>query len=208
MSSMRIKICGITSVKQALEVAKAGADAIGLVFYKNSPRCVSVSVAQAIVDQLPPFVSSVGLFVNHTEEEVRETIKQVPLDYLQFHGDESPEFCAQFNHPFIKAIRVKEGVDLVQYAVNFSKAKALLLDAYLDGVPGGTGKTFDWQLIPSGLSKPIILSGGLNVDNVQQAIKAVNPWAVDVSSGVEHSPGIKDIHKCQAFIQGARNETL
>ncbi|HQT81578.1 MAG: N-(5'-phosphoribosyl)anthranilate isomerase [Ferrovum sp. 37-45-19] len=205
---MRIKICGITDVDQARAVAKAGADAIGLVFYEKSPRRVSRLTAQTIVDALPPFVSSVGLFVNHTTEQVWQILEQVSLDYLQFHGDESPAFCQQFKRPYIKAIRVKEDVDLVQYTVDFNTAKALLVDAYQEGVPGGTGRTFDWRLIPRELSKLIILSGGLTPENVGQAIKAVKPWAVDVSSGVEQSPGIKDINKCQAFIQGARNEAV
>lgn len=205
---MRVKICGITSIEQALVVATLGADAIGLVFYEKSPRHVTIATAQAIVDALPPFVSSVGLFVNHDKAKVEDVLQQIPLDYLQFHGDETPEFCEQFNRPYIKAIRVKEGIDLVQYAVDFKKAKALLVDAYLDGVPGGTGKTFDWQLIPRELPKSVILSGGLTPNNVRQAIKAVTPWAVDVSSGVEQSPGIKDIDKCRAFIQGARYEAV
>ncbi len=205
---MRVKICGITSIEQALAVATLGADAIGLVFYEKSPRHVTIATAQAIVDALPPFVSSVGLFVNHDKAKVEDVLQQIPLDYLQFHGDETPEFCEQFNRPYIKAIRVKEGIDLVQYAVDFKKAKALLVDAYLDGVPGGTGKTFDWQLIPRELPKSVILSGGLTPNNVRQAIKAVTPWAVDVSSGVEQSPGIKDIDKCRAFIQGARYEAV
>ncbi len=205
---MRVKICGITSIEQALAVATLGADAIGLVFYEKSPRHVTIATAQAIVDALPPFVSSVGLFVNHDKAKVEDVLQQIPLDYLQFHGDETPEFCEQFNRPYIKAIRVKEGIDLVQYAVDFKKAKALLVDAYLDGVPGGTGKTFDWQLIPRELPKSVILSGGLTPNNVRQAIKAVTPWAVDVSSGVEQSPGIKDIDKCRAFIQGVRYEAV
>jgi phosphoribosylanthranilate isomerase len=205
---MRVKLCGITSIEQALAVATLGADAIGLVFYEKSPRHVTIATAQAIVDALPPFVSSVGLFVNHDKAKVEDVLQQIPLDYLQFHGDETPEFCEQFNRPYIKAIRVKEGIDLVQYAVDFKKAKALLVDAYLDGVPGGTGKTFDWQLIPRELPKSVILSGGLTPNNVRQAIKAVTPWAVDVSSGVEQSPGIKDIDKCRAFIQGARYEAV
>ncbi len=201
---MRVKICGITSIEQALAIAKLGADAIGLVFYEKSPRYVTIATAQAMVAALPPFVSSVGLFVNHDKDTVEDVLQQIPLDYLQFHGDEPPEFCGQFNRPYIKAVRVKEGIDLVQYAVEFKKAKALLVDAYLDGIPGGTGKTFDWRLIPQELPLPVILSGGLTPNNVKEAIKAVMPWAVDVSSGVEQSPGIKDIDKCHAFIQGAR----
>lgn len=202
----RIKICGITRAEDALAAAHCGADAIGLVFYERSPRHVSIAQAAQLAAALPPFVSAVGLFVNATEAFVREAMAQVPLDLLQFHGDESPEFCAQFTRPYLKAIRVKAGVDLLQCASDFRTAKGLLLDAHVEGIPGGTGATFDWSLIPEHMPLPVILSGGLAAENVAAAIKQVRPYAVDVSSGVEASKGIntlkgiKDAAKIAAFI--------
>lgn len=201
----RIKICGITRVEDALAAAAAGADAIGLVFYAPSPRAVDAAQAAAIVAALPPFVSAVGLFVNAGESEIRDTMARVPLDLLQFHGDEAPEFCGRFGHPFLKAARVRPGVDLLEYARLFTAARGLLLDAFVPGTHGGTGATFDWGLIPSGLSLPVVLSGGLTPDNVGEAVRRVRPWAVDVSSGVEARPGIKDPAKIAAFIRGVRN---
>jgi len=199
-SVTRIKICGITRVEDALAAAQAGADAIGLVFYERSPRHVSIAQAAQLAAALPPFVSVVGLFVNAEAALVREVLAQVSLDLLQFHGDESPEYCAQFGKPYLKAIRVKAGVDLLQCASDFRGAKGLLLDAYMEGIPGGTGATFDWNLIPRQLSLPVILSGGLAAENVAAAIEQVRPYAVDVSSGVEASKGIKDVAKIAAFI--------
>ena len=196
----RIKICGITRVEDALVAARSGADAIGLVFYERSPRHVAVQQAAQLAAALPPFVTTVGLFVNAEAAFVREVLAQVPLDLLQFHGDESPEYCTQFAKPYIKAIRVKAGVDLLQCAANFCSAKGLLLDAYMEGIPGGTGATFDWGLIPPRLPLPVILSGGLDAENVAAAIEQVRPYAVDVSSGVEASKGIKDAAKIAAFI--------
>jgi phosphoribosylanthranilate isomerase len=196
----RIKICGITRVQDALAVAAGGADAIGLVFYKPSPRYVSIALAAELARALPPFVTTVGLFVNAAPELVREVLAAVPLDVLQFHGDESPEYCAQFGKPYLKAIRVKAGVDLLQCAADFSSAQGLLLDAFVEGIPGGTGASFDWALIPKNLTVPVILSGGLDAENVAAAIKQVRPYAVDVSSGVEVSKGIKDATKIAAFI--------
>jgi phosphoribosylanthranilate isomerase len=196
----RIKICGITRVQDALAVAAGGADAIGLVFYKPSPRYVSIALAAELARALPPFVTTVGLFVNAAPELVREVLAAVPLDVLQFHGDESPDYCAQFGKPYLKAIRVKAGVDLLQCAADFSSAQGLLLDAFVEGIPGGTGASFDWALIPKNLTVPVILSGGLDAENVAAAIKQVRPYAVDVSSGVEVSKGIKDATKIAAFI--------
>ena len=196
----RVKICGITRVEDALAAASSGADAIGLVFYERSPRHVSVEQAVQLVAVLPPFVTVVGLFVNADAAFVREVLARVPLDMLQFHGDESPEFCAQFARPYLKAIRVKAGVDLLQCASDFRSARGLLLDAHVEGVPGGTGVSFDWTLIPNRLPLPVILSGGLDAANVPAAIKQVQPYAVDVSSGVEASKGIKDAAKIAAFI--------
>lgn len=196
----RVKICGITRAEDALAVARNGADAIGLVFYEKSPRHVSIGLAAQLAAALPPFVSVVGLFVDADAALVREVLARVPLDLLQFHGDETPDYCAQFGKPYLKAIRVKAGVDLLQCASDFRGAKGLLLDAHVDGVPGGTGVAFDWTLIPRRLSLPLILSGGLDTENVSAAIKQVRPYAVDVSSGVEANKGIKDAAKIVAFI--------
>lgn len=197
----RVKICGITRVEDALSVAHNGADAIGLVFYDHSPRHVSIARAEQVVAALPPFITVVGLFVNPEPEYVREVLEFVPLDLLQFHGDETPTFCLQFDRPYLKAIRVKAGVDLLQCAAQFATAKGLLLDAYVEGVPGGTGASFDWALIPENFPLPVILSGGLNAENVAAAIEQVQPYAVDVSSGVEASKGIKDAAKIARFMQ-------
>ncbi|GAO36320.1 N-(5'-phosphoribosyl)anthranilate isomerase [Sulfuricella sp. T08] len=201
----RIKICGITRREDALACAHAGADAIGLVFYPPSPRHVEAAQAAMIARALPPFITTVGLFVNPTAKQVEAVLNEVHLDVLQFHGDEPPEFCARFGVPYLKAIRVKAGVDLVQCAIRYQEAQGLLLDAYVEGTPGGTGQSFDWELIPAGLPLPVILSGGLEPANVADAIRRVKPWAVDVSSGVEASKGIKDVAKIAAFIKGVRS---
>ena len=202
----RIKICGITRGEDALVCAQAGADAIGLVFYPPSPRYVAAAQAAMIARALPPFITTVGLFVNPAAEQVEAVLNEVHLDVLQFHGDEPPEFCAGFGLPYLKAIRVKAGVDLVQCAIRYQEAQGLLLDAYVEGTPGGTGQSFDWELIPTELPLPVILSGGLVAANVADAIRRVRPWAVDVSSGVEASKGIKDAAKIAAFIEGVRKE--
>jgi phosphoribosylanthranilate isomerase len=201
----RIKICGIREPAHARVAARAGADAIGLVFHAASPRAVDVASAQAIVAALPPFVASVGLFVDAEESRVRDVLARVPLDLLQFHGDEPPEYCERFNRPYLRAVRMAEGVDLLEWARRFPHAKALLLDAHVPGEPGGTGRTFDWGRIPRQLPVPIVLSGGLTPENVAEAIRAVRPWAVDVSSGVESSRGVKDPAKIVQFIAGARS---
>jgi len=198
---VRVKICGITRVEDALTAVKNGADAIGLVFYAASPRNVTISQAQEIANKIPAFVSVVGLFVNAEASFINEVISQVKIDLLQFHGDETPEECAQYARPFIKAIRVKIDTNLVQCSKDFSAAKALLLDTYTEGVAGGTGHVFDWNLIPKQLAKSVILAGGLNAGNVAQAIQQVSPYAVDVSGGVEISKGIKDAAKIAAFMQ-------
>lgn len=204
MSAVRSKICGITRIEDALAAVDAGADAIGLVFYPPSPRAVSVVQARAIIAALPPFVTTVGLFVNASRCELNETLEAVGLDLLQFHGDETPEDCEGYHRPFIKALRVKPGDDIAAACRVYSKASGLLLDAYVPGVPGGTGETFDWGLIPKDLSKPVILAGGLSPDNVAQAIAQVRPYAVDVSGGVELHKGIKDHGKIRAFMKAVR----
>ena len=198
---VRVKICGITSVQDALTAVKHGADAIGLVFYAPSSRNVSIAQAQEIARQIPAFVSVVGLFVNAEASFINKVISQVKINLLQFHGDETPEACSQFSLPFIKAIRVKPDTNLIQCAIDFSAAKALLLDTYTEGLMGGTGHVFDWDLIPKQMAKPVILAGGLTADNVAQAIQKVQPYAVDVSGGVEMSKGIKDADKIAAFMQ-------
>ena len=205
---VRVKICGITRVEDGLSCARLGADAIGLVFYAPSPRHVQVEQARAIMAALPPFITTVGLFVDAAPNEVQAVLAELPLDVLQFHGAEPADYCASFRRPYLKALRVKPGVDLVQYASAYRSAQALLLDAHVEGVAGGTGQVFDWGLIPRDLPLPIILSGGLNSENVAQGIRRLQPAAVDVSSGVEATKGIKDVAKIAAFMQGVRNASL
>jgi phosphoribosylanthranilate isomerase len=200
----RVKICGITRVEDALAVAQAGADALGLVFHEKSPRHVTVQQAARVVAAVPPFVTVVGLFVNPSEDEVREVLRQVPLDVLQFHGEEGPEFCASFGRSWIKAIRVRSGVDLIQCAARYADAQGLLLDAFVEGAHGGTGASLDWALIPQAMPLPVILAGGLHPGNVAEAIRLVRPYAVDVSSGVEAGKGIKVAAKIAAFINEVR----
>ena len=201
----RVKVCGITRVEDGLAAARVGVDAVGFVFYPGSPRYVAPERARDIAAMLPPFVSTVGLFVDADAATVAATLRAIRLDYLQFHGAESPEFCAQFDVPFLKAVRVKPGVDLLQYAITFSAAKALLLDAFVAGMHGGTGQGFDWQLIPLNMPIPVILSGGLAPGNIAEAVRTVRPWAVDVSSGVEAKKGVKDAEKIEQFMRGVRN---
>lgn len=200
-----VKICGMTRVEDALAAAHAGAHAIGLVFAKASPRLVDVDKAASIVRALPPFVTSVALFVNPEPGQVRDVIQRVRPQMLQFHGDETPDFCAGFDLPFLKAVRMGAGVDLLQYARLYGAARGLLLDAFVEGVHGGTGAVFDWSLIPLNFPLPLVLAGGLDPGNVGEAVRRVRPWAVDVSSGVESSRGIKDAAKVAAFIRGVRD---
>jgi phosphoribosylanthranilate isomerase len=200
-----VKICGITRPEDALAAARAGAHAIGLVFYARSPRHVTPARAAEIIRVVPPFVTTVGLFVNAAAEEVRAALAEAPLALLQLHGEETPEFCRQFKRPYIKAVRMKAGVDLLQYAQDYHDAKALLLDNYVEGLHGGSGVAFDWSLIPRGMPLPVILSGGLTPENVTEAVRRVRPSAVDVSSGVESAKGIKDAQKIAAFIKGVRS---
>jgi phosphoribosylanthranilate isomerase len=201
-----VKICGITRTQDAQAAVRFGAHALGFVFYANSPRNIAAVRAAELVKALPPFVTTVGLFVDPVASEVKSVLEQVRLDLLQFHGEEPPAFCEQFGTPYIKAVRVKAGVDLLQYAQRYATtARGLLLDAFVDGTHGGTGTAFDWSLIPRDLPLPVILSGGLNPANVAAAIRAVAPCAVDVSSGVEASPGIKDPQKIAAFMKEVRS---
>ncbi|WP_278397420.1 phosphoribosylanthranilate isomerase [Stutzerimonas kunmingensis] len=205
MSVVRSKICGITRVDDALTAAKAGADAIGLVFYAKSSRAVDVRQAREIVAALPPFVTTVGLFVNASRCEINEILDAVPLDMLQFHGDETPAQCEGFHRPWFKAIRVGNGEDIEAQVARYANASGILLDTFVAGVPGGTGERFDWSLIPAALAKPLILAGGLTAENVQQAIAQVRPYAVDVSGGVEASKGVKDASKVMAFVGRVRS---
>lgn len=198
----RVKICGITRIEDALAAVACGCDAIGLVFYDKSPRNVSPIQAATIVAALPAFVSAVGLFVDASAEAVRATLAKVRLDLLQFHGEESADYCRQFHVPYMKAIRVRAGTNLIQCANDYADAKALLVDAYSEGVAGGTGQVFDWNLIPANLTISVVLAGGLNAGNVGNAIRQVRPYAVDVSGGVEREKGIKDADKIAAFIRG------
>jgi phosphoribosylanthranilate isomerase len=207
----RIKICGITRTQDARAAAEAGADAIGLVFYPRSPRFLSVERAVEIRDALPPFVQSVALFVNADAAQVAQVLGRLRPAALQFHGDETPQFCAQFGVPWIKAARVKSGVstgaDLLEYLRPFSGAQAWLLDSYVDAF-GGVGESFDWSLVPAERERPLILSGGLARGNVAEAVRRVRPWGVDVSSGVESAKGIKDAAKIAAFIAEVRNADI
>ncbi|MEN5037711.1 phosphoribosylanthranilate isomerase [Pseudomonas sp. TWI929] len=204
MSNVRSKICGITRIEDALVAAEAGADAIGFVFYAKSPRAVDVRQARAIIAELPPFVTTVGLFVNASRCELNEILEVVPLDLLQFHGDETPQDCEGYHRPWIKALRVRPGDDLEASCQLYAGARGILLDTYVAGVPGGTGEAFDWSLVPAHLSKPIILAGGLSADNVGQAIAQVRPYAVDVSGGVEQAKGIKDAAKIEGFMRAVK----
>ena len=207
MKRTRIKICGITREQDLATAVTAGADALGFVFYAPSPRYVTPQRAAQLVAQVPAFVARVGLFVNEPAEKVGAVLAQVPLDLLQFHGDEDAAFCAAFGRPWIKAARVKPGFDLLEYASAFAGApgiSGLLLDAHVEGYGGG-GKSFDWSLIPQSLPLPVILSGGLHPGNIAEAVRAVRPWAVDVSSGVESARGIKDAQKITEFIAGVRD---
>lgn len=201
---MRVKICGITSIEDALLAVDAGADALGLVFYPPSPRSVTPEQAAEIARAVSPFVVLTGLFVDAHPEQVEAVLDQVPLNLLQFHGDENAPYCRQFRRPYIKALRMKPELNPVEAMASFPDARGILLDAYRKGVPGGTGDTFDWQRVPQSSDRQIILAGGLTPENVAGAIAAVRPQAVDVSGGVEVSPGRKDAAKVVAFIRAAR----
>ena len=197
----RIKICGLTHRNDALKAVECGADAIGLIFVDKSPRYVSLTDARVIAESMPPFVTVVGLFMNATAAMVKEALKVVPLNLLQFHGDESPEFCKQFEKPYIKVLRMRENVNVFAFAQEYPNAAGILLDTYHKDAAGGTGLTFDWDLIPDDVPLPLILAGGLTPENVASAIKTVHPYAVDVSSGVESEPAHKDHNKIEKFIK-------
>ncbi len=203
MGFTRIKVCGITSVEDALAAIACGVDVLGLVFYRKSPRAVSIEQACEIARHVAPFTCLVGLFVNAPERDIEAVLGKVPLSLLQFHGDETEVDCNRWHLPYIKALRVRPEIPVKEMIAPFSSASGYLLDSYRPGVVGGTGESFDWELIPDNLDKPVILAGGLNPGNIQKAIMTVNPYAVDVSSGVERTPGIKDIDKIKAFVKAA-----
>ncbi len=199
----RIKICGLTRKDDVKAASSAGADAVGFVFYPLSPRAVSLEQAASLAALLPPFVTPIGLFVNAPESFIQELVCAIPSLVLQFHGDETPETCAKHGRPFLKAARMNPDVDLLDFSVRFHQSQAILLDAHVDGYGGG-GKVFDWSMIPASIQHPIVLSGGLHAENVKKGILQVRPWAVDVSSGVESSRGIKDAQAIHRFCQAVR----
>lgn len=203
MARTRVKICGITSITDALSAQEAGADAIGLVFYRSSPRAVDIERAREIAVSVGPFVSVTGLFVDAEAAEVARVLEQVPLHVLQFHGDETPAYCESFRRPYMKAIRMRPALDVEAAIANYSSATAVLLDAYRPGVPGGTGEAFDWQRVPRSADKAIVLAGGLTPANVAEAIQSTGVYGVDVSGGVESAPGKKDAAKIREFIINA-----
>jgi phosphoribosylanthranilate isomerase len=202
----RVKICGITRVEDAQSAATHGADAIGLICYRPSPRYVTPRQAGQIVAATPAFVSTVAVFVNPSRDEVETVIRESGPALLQFHGDETPEFCSGFSRPYIKAARIRPGLDLIKYLSPHTAARAWMLDSFHEDLWGGTGGAFDWSLVPRDAAKPVILSGGLTSDNVAGAVRRVRPYAVDVSTGVEASKGIKDTAKIAAFIGAVRRE--
>mgnify|MGYP000176842959 CR=1 FL=1 len=202
--SCRVKICGITNIEDALMACRYGADALGFVFYENSPRYVTPEVANTIVEQLPPFVVPVALFVDADAFIVSSVLNASPRWIIQFHGDETEVECLNYQRPYMKALRIQTGDDVAALVDQYPSASAMLLDAYKAGVPGGTGEMFDWSLIPKDLSKPIVLAGGLTPENIKQAVRQVAPYAVDVSGGVELSKGIKSELKVREFISGAK----
>lgn len=205
LARTRVKICGITNVEDAQACVVAGADAIGFVFYENSPRCVSIEQAREIANRVAPFINCVGLFVDAEQHYIHSVLKRVAIDTIQFHGREPEQSCTLYGKPYIKAVRMEESTDPVQQQQEYSAAQALLLDTFVSGVPGGTGTGFDWDRIPADLNKPVILAGGLNEKNVRAAITRVRPYAVDVSGGVEIKPGKKDPDKIKNFIREAMN---
>ena len=204
MHRTRIKICGLTREEDVRAAVNAGADAIGFVFYPPSPRFVPFERAAELARLIPPFVTTVGLFVEPERDFVNAALAHVPLQVLQFHGDEAEADCTGFGRPYIKAARMRPGLDLLKYAASFPGAQGLLLDAFVEGYGGG-GETFDWSLIPDKLPMPLILSGGLNAANVAEAVRRVRPWAVDVSSGVESGKGIKDAARITDFVAGVQH---
>ena len=208
----RIKFCGITSVDDAKLAVTTGADAVGLVFYAASPRNVELALAKQIAESVPAFVTIVALFVNATQETIQSVINEVRIDLLQFHGEETPEFCSGFNKPYMKALRIKDGADILSKLAPYKNAAAILLDAWHPELSGGSGQTIDWDMLPElenchVLKEKLVLAGGLTPENVSQAIETVKPYAVDVSTGIEKAPGVKDLNLMQAFVNSVNNKT-
>jgi phosphoribosylanthranilate isomerase len=201
----KVKFCGITNLDDAITASELGANALGFVFYPKSSRFISPKKANEIIQKLPPFISTVGLFVNQSKLEVEDTIKACPLNLLQFHGDEDELFCKQYNLPYIKAISMKPDVNLLKCIEEYDSAKALLLDSYSRKTRGGSGKVFDWKSIPLNTSKPFIVAGGLNPNNVKSLLELIGPYGVDVSSGIESAKGLKDCQLMKEFILGVTN---
>jgi phosphoribosylanthranilate isomerase len=201
----RVKICGITREEDALAAAEHGADAVGFVFYEPSPRYVTPARAAAIARRLPPFVTTVALFVNAEAELIAQVVDEVGVDLIQFHGQECAAYCAAHRRPWIRAVAMRPDTDLDAVRREFAAGRGLLLDAYRPGVPGGTGETFDWNRIPRDLAAQVILAGGLTAENVGEAVRRVRPYAVDVSGGVEAARGIKDPARIKAFIEEVRH---
>lgn len=201
---VKVKVCGITRLQDALAACECGVDALGFVFYASSPRNIQVKVAKEIIEALPPFVSSVGLFVNPNVADVHDILTQTKLDLLQFHGDENADFCRQFSRPYIKAIRMAPALELDKEIEKFPCARGILLDSYDPHLYGGTGHSFQWDRVHAGITKPIIIAGGLTPANVAQAVQQTRPWAVDVSGGVEQSKGVKQRDLIEAFVRGAK----
>lgn len=204
MLRTRVKICGITRAEDAITAASAGVDAIGLVFYQKSTRYVEIDQAKTIIAKLPPFVSAVGLFMDARGEFIREVLRRVPLDLLQFHGDECPADCGLYGRPYIKAVAMQDGINYAAYTTSYPDAAGFLLDSHSAGQAGGTGQTFDWTKIPQVHEHPLILAGGLRPENVAEAIQQVRPYGIDLSSGVESSPGVKDPGQIQALMNEVR----
>lgn len=205
----RVKVCGITRVEQAYAISKAGADAIGIVFYKPSARAVlDLSLAADIALATGPFTNVFGLFVDAPKRMIDEVVSRVPIDGLQFHGNETPDFCSSFDRPYLKALRMKPGIDIDTQIKAYTNARGILLDTYVKGVPGGTGEAFDWHKVPQNTKSPIVLAGGLNPSNVASAIQIAKPYAVDVSGGVEVENGNKDLKLVTAFINNAKKHLL
>lgn len=204
MTRTRIKICGLTREQDAQAAVAAGADALGFVFYPLSPRYLDIETAAALVRKVPPFVTRVGLFVNPDPQVLADTLAAVPLDVIQYQGDEPPEFCEGFGRPYVKVARMRPGIDLVEFARSYPSARGLLLDAYVESY-GGAGQMFDWSLVPKDLPLPVVVAGGLTAANVGSAVRQLRPWGVDVSSGVEVAKGIKDAEKINAFVAAVRD---
>jgi phosphoribosylanthranilate isomerase len=204
----KVKICGITNLKNALEASEIGVDALGFVFFKDSPRYIDPIEAGKIINLLPTFLLRVGLFVNPSENEVLSAISDSRINMIQFHGDENEEFCNQFNLPYIKAVAFRDDLNLLEYCKLYASSSAILIDTYSKKLRGGTGKTFDWDLLPKELPLPIIIAGGLDSANVSLLIKTLNPYGVDVSGGVEREKGIKDYDMMKNFVLGVNNATV